>query len=97
MNKDIVNCQLDTLERIRQMRAKNESPDYIKKAEQEMQKLRLQKIIMEAKEDMFHKNLTKRTLNRQKFINKVQKLYPETADELIEYYDRQVFQQTARR
>jgi hypothetical protein len=97
LNKDILDCKLDVIERIRKLRPKDDSAAYLKKAALELQKLRFQKIIMKAKEDMFHQNLTDRALSRQRFYEKVKKLYPDMADDLMEYYDRQVFQQIARR
>jgi hypothetical protein len=97
LNRDIANCKLDVIERIKKMRPKDDSAAYLKKANLELQKLRLQKLIMQTREDMLHENLTNRTLKRQNFHDRVRKLYPDTADELLEYYDRQVFQQTTRR
>lgn len=96
LNKDIANCKLDVIERIRRMRPKNESEAYLKKAALELQKLKFQKAILQAKEEMLHENLTNRAFNRQKFHEKVRKLYPDMADEMMEYYDRQVFQQSRR-
>jgi hypothetical protein len=97
LNREILNCKLDVIERIRRLRPKDDSAAYLKKAALELQKLRLQKLIMQAREDMFHQNLTDRTLNRQKFYDRVRKLYPDVADDLMDYYDRQVFEQTLRR
>jgi len=97
INREIANCRLDLMERIKKLHPKDDSSLYIKKAHSELQKLRFQKIIMREKEEIFHENLANRTLNRHKFYDKVKKLYPDMVDELMEYYDRQVFQQTARR
>jgi hypothetical protein len=97
IDKDILSCKLDLIERLKNIQSKGDSVRSAQAILSELEKLQFQRILMKAKENLFHQNLADRTLNRQKFMDKVRKEYPDMADELIEHYDRQVFEQTKRR
>ncbi|OGC95069.1 MAG: hypothetical protein A2W25_04690 [candidate division Zixibacteria bacterium RBG_16_53_22] len=97
IDKDILSCKLDLIERLKNIQSKGNSVRSAQGILSELEKLQFQRILMKAKENLFHQNLADRTLNRLKFMDKVRKEYPDMADELIEHYDRQVFEQTKRR
>jgi len=97
INRDITACKLRIIEDFKKLKPKDESLNHVRQLKKDLSRLQLQKRIAQAHENSFHQNLTERVANRARFIKQVRREYPDLAEELVDFYDQQVFRQEGRK
>lgn len=95
--RDGLMCKIDTIERLLQIKAKykpvEKQDDHLK----ELLKIKKQQKLSEAREQVILDSITKRAMSRAAFIKMINEKSPDMADELIDFYDQQIFQKGTRR
>lgn len=95
--RDSLMYKVDIIERLVQIKAKykpvEKQDDHLK----ELSKIKKQQKLSEAREQAILDSIAKRVMSRAAFIKMVNEKFPDTADEFIDFYDRQIFQRGTRR
>ena len=95
--RDSLMYKVDIIERLVQIKAKykpvEKQDDHLK----ELSKIKRQQKLSEARERAILDSIAKRVMSRAAFIKMVNEKFPDTADEFIDFYDRQIFQRGTRR
>lgn len=95
--RDSLMCKIDTIERLMQLKAKykpvEKQDDHLK----ELLKIKKQQKLSEAREQAILDSIAKRAMSRAAFIKMVNEKSPDMADDLIDFYDQQIFQHGTRR
>ena len=95
--RDSLMYKVDIIERLVQIKAKykpvEKQDDHLK----ELSKIKKQQKLSEAREQAILNSIAKRVMSRAAFIKMVNEKFPDTADEFIDFYDRQIFQRGTRR
>jgi hypothetical protein len=95
--RDSLMYKVDIIERLVQIKAKykpvEKQDDHLK----ELSKIKKQQKLSEARERAILDSIAKRVMSRAAFIKMVNEKFPDTADEFIDFYDRQIFQRGTRR
>jgi len=95
--RDSLMYKVDIIERLVQIKAKykplEKQDDHLK----ELSKIKKQQKLSEARERVILDSIAKRVMSRAAFIKMVNEKFPDTADEFIDFYDRQIFQRGTRR
>lgn len=91
MHSDAANLKLGMVEKLLALKKKYANASQTDGAAKELENLRIRDTIARKKEEAFHANISRRTVNRARFVKMVEKEYPDMADELIDHYDRQLF------
>ncbi|MEW5922354.1 MAG: hypothetical protein AB1746_00050 [Candidatus Zixiibacteriota bacterium] len=89
--------KVDIIERLLQIKGKYKPVEKQDEHLNELLKIRRQQKLFAAKEQVILDSITRKAMNRAAFIKMVNKKFPDMADELLEFYDRQLFQQGTRR
>ena len=97
LKQDISNLTLDRIERALTIKRKLLDTREAGSMQNNLEKLKVEQLFAKKKEEAFHKLIAERAWNRAKFIKLVQDEFPDMADDMVEFYDDQVFQQTRRR
>ena len=92
LNHEIVQWKLDTVERIRRLRPKDDFAAHVRQARLGLLKLKLQQIMARRREEYLADSIDSQVLRRGRFLLRVREQYPDMADELIDYYDRLQFE-----
>ncbi len=95
--RDSTMCRLEVIERLLQIKDKYKSVEKQDEQLKELSRIRRQLEVSEAKEQAILESIAKRALSRAAFIKMVNEKFPDMADELLEFYDQQLFQQGTRR
>ncbi len=88
---------VEIIERLLQLKAKYKPAEKQDEHLKELRKIRQQQKLSEAKEQVILDSLAKKAMNRATFIKMVNKQFPDMADELLDFYDQQLFQHGTRR
>ncbi len=88
--------RLNIAERALQLRAKYKLHNERDDMSSELTRIQKRQLLSDAKEKAVLRGITKRAMNRAAFVKEAQEKHPDIADELIDYYDQQVFQQNRR-
>ncbi len=91
MHSDTANLRLVMVEKLLALKKKHANSCQTNGAAKELENLRIRDEIARKKEEAFHANISRRTLNRARFIKMVETDFPDMADELIDHYDKQLF------
>ena len=95
--RDSLMCKIDTIERLLQLKSKykpvEKQDDHLK----ELLKIKKQQKLSEAREQAILDSIAKRAMSRAAFIKMVNEKSPDMADDLIDFYDQQIFQHGTRR
>ena len=95
--KESAQCKLDVIERVLELRAKYRPATKPSAHLEELLQLKKRQRLAEAREQAILDSITKRAEHRAAFVKMVNEKFPDMADELLDYYDQQVFQQGTRR
>ena len=95
--REIVNGKLDIAERIIRLREKYKPVPVRDEHQEEIDSMKKRQSIADMRENAALNSVTERALKRAAFVKKVQAEFPDMSEELIDYYDQQVFQRGARR
>jgi len=95
--RDSLMYKVDVIERLIQIKAKykpvEKQDDHLK----ELLKIKKKQKLSEAREQAILDSITKRALSRASFIKMINDKFPDMVDELIDFYDQQIFRQGTRR
>ncbi len=96
--RETIHSNLDIAERILALRDKYKPPppkrdEYV----EELSRMRKKHLLSEEREATLLKSITERAMKRAAFVKNAQEQYPDLAEELIDYYDQQMFQNHSRR
>lgn len=97
IEREIVKCKLDVIERARSLMPKRELHEHMKKLQDDFRKLRIHQKYQRARQGMLSQEIAEQAIRRAQFIRRIRKHFPDLEDELLESYDKQVFQQRTRR
>ena len=95
--RDSLMCKIDTIERLMQIKAKYKPVEKQDNHLKELLKIKKQQKLSEAREQAILDSVTKRAMSRAAFIKMVNEKSPDMADDLIDFYDQQIFQHGTRR
>lgn len=95
--REIVNGKLDIAERIIKLREKYKPIPVRDEYQEEIDSMKKRQSIADMRESSALNSVTQRALKRASFVMKVQAEFPDMAEDLIGYYDQQVFQRGVRR
>jgi hypothetical protein len=84
--------RIEIIERIMRMKAQYNRPKKSTKYTEELLKIKHKQKISEMHEQAMLNMIAKRAVNRAAFIKMAHKKFPEMAEELIDFYDQQIFQ-----
>ena len=88
--------ELDILERILQLRVKYKPAETLDAHVKELRQLKRHQQLADAKEQAVLDSIAKRVRHRAAYIQLVNEKFPDMADELIDFYDQQVFRRGTR-
>ena len=95
--RDSLMYKVDVIERLIQIKAKykpvEKQDDHLK----ELLQIKKKQKLSEAREQVILDSITKKALSRASFIKMVNEKFPDMVDELIDFYDQQIFRQGTRR
>jgi len=95
--RDSLMYKVDVIERLIQIKAKykpvEKQDDHLK----ELLQIKKKQKLSEAREQVILDSITKRALSRASFIKMINDKFPDMVDELIDFYDQQIFRQGTRR
>ncbi len=95
--RDSLMCRVDIIERLIQIKAKykpiEKQDDHLK----ELLRIRKHQKLSEAREQAILDSIAKRAMSRAAFIKMINEKFPDMADELIDFYDQQIFRQGTRK
>jgi len=92
-----VQWQLDVAERILALRAKYRKVAKPNPHLEEMLRLKRQQQVTEAREQAMLESIRRRARHRATFVKMVNEKFPDMAEDMIDFYDQQIFRQTKRR
>ncbi|MEW6410915.1 MAG: hypothetical protein AB1483_00420 [Candidatus Zixiibacteriota bacterium] len=95
--RDSVMCKLDVIERLMQIRAKHKPAEKQDDHLKELSQIKKQQEVSQAREQAVLDSIAKKAMSRATFINMVNEKFPDMADELVDFYDQQIFQRGAGR
>jgi hypothetical protein len=95
--RDSLMCKLDIVDRTMQMRAKYKPVEKEDNHKKELLEIKRQQKYSEAREQAILDSISKKAINRAAFIKMVNEKFPDLAEELLDFYDQQLFQQKDRR
>jgi len=95
--RDSLMYKVDIIERLVQIKAKYKPVEKQDEHLKELSKIKKQQKLSEAREQAILDSIAKRVMSRAAFIKMVNEKFPDTADEFIDFYDRQIFQRGTRR
>lgn len=93
INRDIIRYRLEIIEQIRKLRPKDELHQFIRRAQAEMIKLKLQRRYARARQQAIARELRDAVIRRARFLKMVREKYPDLEEELMDDYDRREFQE----
>lgn len=93
---DNMHMKLDVVERLLRLREKYRATPKKDDYMDEIEKMHRKRLLAEAHEKAILRSITDRALRRAAFVKQVRDEFPDMAEELIDYYDQQVFQQGMR-
>lgn len=95
--REIVNGKLDIAERMMKLRDKYKPVPKKDEHQEEIDHVRKRQSIAVMREDATVNAITQRALKRAAFVKRVKAEFPDMAEDLIDYYDQQIFQRDTRR
>lgn len=95
--QETVNGKLDIAERMMKLREKYKPVPKKDEHQEEIDHVRKRQSITDMREDATVNAITKRAFKRAAFVKRVKAEFPDMADDLIDYYDQQIFQRDTRR
>jgi len=95
--RDSLMYKVDVIERLIQIKAKykpvEKQDDHLK----ELLKIKKKQKLSEAREQAILDSIAKKAMSRAAFIKMVNEKFPDMVDELIDFYDQQIYRQGTRR
>ena len=95
--RDCLMCKLDVVERLMQIKAKYKTVAKQDDHSKELLRIKKQQKLSEAREQAILNSIAKKAMSRAAFVKMANETHPEMADELVDFYDQQIFQQATRR
>ncbi|MCK5125199.1 MAG: hypothetical protein KAR42_02990 [candidate division Zixibacteria bacterium] len=95
--RDSLMYKVDVIERLMQIKAKykpvEKQDDHLK----ELSKIKKKQKLSEAREQAILDSIAKKAMSRASFIKMINDKFPDMVDELIDFYDQQIYRQGIRR
>ena len=95
--RDSLMYKVDIIERLVQIKAKYKPVEKQDEHLKELLKIKKKQKLSEAREQAILDSIAKRAMSRASFIKMVNDKFPDMVDELIDFYDQQIFRQGTRR
>ena len=95
--RDSLMCKIDVVERLMQIKAKYKPIERQGDPLKELLTMKKQQKLSEAREQAILNSIAKRAMGRAAFVEMANDKFPDMADEMIDFYDQQLFQQGMRR
>lgn len=89
IKRDIAHWRIEVKVQLQRLRPKDE---VLKQARNEILKLKLKHRLEQMREQELHRSLEEQTLKRAALMGKVQRDFPDLAEELVERYDQMAYQ-----
>jgi hypothetical protein len=92
LDSEMLKIRLEMFEKIRKLRPQNDNRRYLRNAERDFLKLKLQQRYSKLRERHLVETLENRIIRRTNFLKKVRANFPDLEEELMAQYDRQMYE-----